>query len=97
MTQQGIYAAPTNISPNRNRTDVKCAEAKEQKLWILEFEVKDHKKGCAVVKASNANNAVRTLFSNGMYNGSPTIYHVTRIEEIVESVESMLICEQIND
>ena len=90
------YASPCEVRPNRDR-EVKCETKESLKLWILEFEVKDNKKGCAVVKAANSNNAVRKLLSDGMYNGSPTIYHVTRIEEIVESVDSMLICEQIND
>ena len=88
------YASPCEVRPNRDR-DVKCEGKELLKLWILEFEVKDNKKGCAVIKAPNANKAVRILFSNGTYNGSPTVYQVTRIEEIIKSPDSMLICEQI--
>ena len=90
------YASPCEVRPNRDR-ESKVVNDSNLRLWVLEFEVKDHKKGCAVIKATNANNAIRILFSNGMYNGTPTVYQVTRVEEIIESVDSMLICEQIND
>ena len=95
MTQQGIYVAPTNVSPNRNRTDVKCAEAKEQKLWIIEFEIKGVGNGCSVVKSPNARGAEVLLKTQGSFNGTPSMYKITRIEEIVMSPDSMLICEQI--
>ena len=95
MTQQGIYVAPTNINPNRNRIDVKCVEAKEQKLWIIEFEIKGVGNGCSVVKSPNAKGAEVLLKTQGTFNGTPSMYKITRIEEIVMSPDSMLICEQI--
>lgn len=66
------------------------------KLWILEFEV-NGAKGCAVVKAANANSASRLLVSSGMYNGTPEAYKIGRIEQIELSPEQMLVCEQINN
>ena len=90
------YVSPSEIRPNRDR-ETKVEVKENAKLWILEFEVKGDKKGCAVVKAANSNSAIRILLSGGMYNGTPSVYQVTRVEEIVESPDVMLICEQIND
>lgn len=66
-----------------------------KKLWIVEFEIKDGGKGCAVVKASNPNEVTTVLKSGGLYNGNPHNYIIHRIEEIVPSPDTMLICEQI--
>lgn len=88
------YITPNEVRPNKNRTD-KCEVKETPRLWILEFNIKNGTKGCAVVKANNPNNAIRMLFAGGQYNGTPTVYEVTRIEEIIESPDEMLICEQI--
>lgn len=64
-------------------------------LWIIEFDVKDKGKGCAVAKASNPEQAFTLLKTQGVFNGSPNVYRVTRIEEIIESPQPMLICEQV--
>lgn len=69
----------------------------KKKLWIMEFELKTHGKGCAVVKAGNPAEAERILEADGMYNSNPKNYVIIRIEEIVPSPESMLICEQITE
>ena len=66
-----------------------------KKLWIIEFEIRNDGRGCAVVKAGNSNEASMVLKSEGLYNGSPIDYRIYRIEEIVPSPETMLICEQI--
>lgn len=66
-----------------------------KKLWIIEFEIRNDGRGCAVVKAGNPNEASRVLKSEGLYNGNPVNYMIYRIEEIVPSPETMLICEQI--
>lgn len=66
-----------------------------KKLWIIEFDIRKEGKGCAVVKAGNPKEAERILVADGMYNGTPIKYEITRIEEIVPSPENMLICEQI--
>lgn len=95
MTQRGIYAAPCDIVPNRDRVDNTDCAVKEQKLWIIEFEVKTLGKGCAVVKASNPKEAETLLKSEGILNGTPSLYDITRIEEIIPSPDSMLIAEQI--
>lgn len=95
MTQRGIYAAPCDIVPNRDRVDNTDCAVKEQKLWIIEFEVKTLGKGCAVVKASNPKEAETLLKSEGVYNGMPYLYDIIRVEEIVPSPDSMLIAEQI--
>lgn len=70
------------------------------KLWVLEFNINPlvtdkNTKGCAVVKAGNSNEAISLLKAGGYYNGTPKAYNVTRVEEIVESPDKMLICEQI--
>lgn len=68
------------------------------RLWILTFTIKSTLcKGCAVVKAHDANRALRLLKSGGMYNSLPSDYEVERIEEIIESPDQMLICEEINN
>lgn len=95
MGQQGIYVAPCNNVPNRDRVETKCTEAITQKLWIVEFEINSRTKGCAVVKSPNARGAEVLVKTQGAYNGTPSMYKITRIEEIVMSPDSMLICEQI--
>ena len=95
MGQQGIYVAPCNNVPNRDRIDTRCTEANTQKLWIVEFEINKITKGCAVVKSPNARGAEVLVKTQGSYNGTPSMYKITKIEEIVMSPDSMLICEQI--
>lgn len=95
MTQRGIYAAPCDTSPGRDRIDVGVAACKEMKLWIVEFSIKDVGNGCAVVKANNPKQAETLLKTQGTFNGLPHLYNITRIEEIVPSPDSMLICEQL--
>lgn len=95
MGQQGIYVAPCNCVPNRDRVETKCTEPITQKLWIVEFEINNITKGCAVVKSPNAKGAEVLVKTQGSYNGTPSMYKITRIEEIVMSPDSMLICEQI--
>ncbi len=68
------------------------------KLWIIEFSINNLEniiKGCAVVKANNPKTAEFLLKSEGIYNGTPHSYKITRIEEIIPSPDSMLIAEQI--
>ena len=91
---KGIYAGPCNNEPNRDRKDI-CN--KKLSLWIIEFFIGNVYPGCAVVKASNAREAEMLVKTNGTFNGNPDMYKITRIEEIVESYEAMLLCEQIND
>lgn len=95
MGQQGIYVAPCSVKPNRDRTDIVEAACKEQRLWVIEFEVSNIGKGCAVVKASNPKDAENKLKTEGSYNGTSYMYKITRIEEIIPSPCGMLLCEQI--
>ena len=95
ITQKGIYVAPCDIVPNRDRVDNTDCAVKEQKLWIIEFEVKTLGKGCAVVKAFNPKEAETLLKSGGAFNGMSYLYDIIRVEEIVPSPDSMLIAEQI--
>lgn len=92
---QGIYASPDCITPNRDREPIS-----DLKIWIIEFEVfivhNATRKGCAVIKAKDANSASQILLKDGSYNGTPNRYSITRIAEIVPSPDSMLLCEQIN-
>lgn len=92
---RGIYVAPCDDVPNRDRVDNTDCAVREQKLWIIEFEIKAIGKGCAVVKASNPKEAETLLKSEGTFNGMGYLYSITRIEEIVPSPDSMLIAEQI--
>lgn len=93
--QRGIYATPCDVRPNRDMVDVKESAIKEQKLWIIEFKVRHSGNGCAVVKAYSPKEAERLLKSEGILNGTPSLYEITRIEEIIPSPDSMLIAEQI--
>lgn len=92
---RGIYASPCDTRPNRDREDTKELACKEQKLWIVEFRVKNIGNGCAVVKAFNPKEAETLLKSGGTFNGMPYLYDIIRVEEIVPSPDSMLIAEQI--
>ena len=71
MGQQGIYVAPCNSVPNRDRIDTRCTEANTQKLWIIEFEIKGVGNGCSVVKSPNAKGAEVLLKTQGTFNGTP--------------------------
>lgn len=93
--QQGIYVAPCEVKPNRDRVDNTCVAVKEQRLWIIEYRVKDVGNGCAVVKAFNPKEAESILKSEGTFNGIPNLYEISRIEEIILSPDSMLIAEQL--
>lgn len=93
--QRGIYAAPCDVKPNRDRVGTEELAVKEQRLWVVEFNIKNIGNGCAVVKAGNPKEAKTLLKSEGMYNGMPYMYNITRIEEIIPSPDSMLIAEQI--
>lgn len=92
---RGIYASPCDVKPNRDVIDKKKLACKEQKLWIVEFRVKNIGNGCAVVKAFNPKEAETLLKSGGAFNGIPYLYDIIRVEEIVPSPDSMLIAEQI--
>ena len=93
--QKGIYVSPCDVRPNRDVIDKKKLACKEQKLWIIEFRVKNVGNGCAVVKAFNPKEAETLLKSGGAFNGTPYLYDIIRVEEIVPSPDSMLIAEQI--
>ena len=95
MTQKGIYAAPCQTTHNRDGVDTKEVTCKEMRLWIVEFSIKDVGNGCAVVKADNPKQAEVLLKTQGAFNGLPHLYSITRIEEIIPSPDSMLICEQL--
>ena len=95
MAQKGIYAAPCQTIPNRDGVDTKEVTCKEMRLWIVEFSIKDVGNGCAVVKADNPKQAEVLLKAQGTFNGLPHLYSITRIEEIIPSPDSMLICEQL--
>lgn len=95
MTQQGIYVAPCQVAPNRDGVDSGATICKEMRLWIVEFNIKDIGNGCAVIKANNPKQAEVLLKTQGTFNGLPHLYSITRIEEIIPSPDSMLICEQL--
>lgn len=95
MIQREIYTAPCQADPNRNTVDTKAVACKEMRLWIVEFSIKNIGNGCAVVKAANPKQAEVLLKTQGTFNGSPHLYNITRIEEIIPSPDSMLICEQL--
>ena len=95
MAQRGIYAAPCQAAPNRDRVNTNGVAYKEMRLWIVEFSINDIGNGCAVIKADNPKQAEVLLKTQGTFNGSPHLYSITRIEEIIPSPDSMLICEQL--
>lgn len=93
--QQGIYCAPNNVLPNRDRVDMECAPDGAMQLWVIEYEVTGIGKGCAVCKATNPKQAEMLLKSNGIYNGSSHLYKVTRIEQVIVPPCNALIAEQV--
>lgn len=94
-TQRGVYVTPDNIRPNRDKVDIEEIATKEMKLWIIEFNIRNRGNGCAVIKAANPKQAETLLKTQGMFNGLSYLYSITRIEEIIPSPDSMLICEQL--
>lgn len=92
---RGIYASPCDVRPNRDMIGTKELATKKQKLWIVEFRVKNIGNGCAVVKAFNPKEAETLLKSEGAFNGTPCLYDIIRVEEIVPSPDSMLLTEQL--
>lgn len=76
---------------------VKDTIKENSRLWIVEYEITHVGKGCAVIKANNAKTVENILLHDGIYNGAPKLYKITRIEEITLSPESMLLCEQFID
>lgn len=95
MLQEGIYEATCGISASRVTIDSKVSVCDEMRLWIVEFSIKDIGNGCAVVKADNPKQAEVLLKTQGTFNGLSHLYKITRIEEIIPSPDSMLICEQL--
>lgn len=93
--QQGIYCAPDNIIPNRDRVDVGCAPDGAMQLWVMEYKVTGIGKGCAMCKAINPQQAEMLLKSNGIYNGSSYLYKVTRIEQVIVPPCNGLMAEQV--
>lgn len=91
----GIYVSPCVNRPNTERECV-CEDAvKEDKLWIIEYEVRSKiTKGCAVVKAPDPNTAQQILKSSGFFNGTPELYSINRIEEIIIPPLCGLVAEQ---
>lgn len=67
------------------------------KLWVIEFDIRGIGKGCAMVKAPNANEANQILRANGMYNATPSEYLITKTEEIDTPHCCGLLAEQTVD
>lgn len=64
------------------------------RLWVIEYELINTGKGCAIVKALNAKKAEDILKHSGTYNGNPSKYSIIRIEEIICPPAEGLIAEQ---
>lgn len=82
------YVAPCEIKPNRDRVA-------KLRLWAVDFNILGESKGCAVIKAANAKNAIDILRAEGTYNGTPKVYNVIGVQEIDETPIEGLISEQI--
>lgn len=95
MEQSKLHIESCDTRSNKDKADIVELAAKEQKLWIAEFNIKNIGKGCAVIKARNPKEAEALLKADGSFNGTPFMYDIIRIEEIVSSPDSMLIAEQI--
>lgn len=95
MAQMGIYEAACSTASNGVTIDSKVSVCDEMRLWIVEFSIKDIGNGCAVIKADNPKQVEMLLKTQGTFNGLPHLYKITRIEEIIPSPDSMLICEQL--
>ena len=50
-------------------------------LWVVTYDSRAAGKGIAMVKAPDAEEACQILTADGMYNGSPQDYLVTKTEE----------------
>lgn len=92
---KGIYAGPDLSCPNRDRKDEGCAPRGELQLWVLEYNVNGIGKGCAMCKASSSEEASMLLKTNGLYNGTPYLYEITRIEQVIVPPCDGLMAEQV--
>lgn len=72
-----------------------CAPNGALQLWVLEFEVRGVGKGCAMCKASNPEEAGILLMKNGVFNGVPSAYLITRIEQVIVPPCNGLMAEQL--
>lgn len=88
--------APIKEPPScDNEVCVGCAPKGAMQLWVMEYEVNGVGKGCAMAKAINAKEAVNILKSSGLYNGAPSLYNVTRVEQIIVPPCNGLMAEQV--
>ena len=88
--------APIKEPPScDNEVCVGCAPKGAMQLWVMEYEVNGVGKGCAMAKAINAKEAVNILKSSGLYNGTPRLYNVTRVEQIIVPPCNGLMAEQV--
>lgn len=72
-----------------------CSSQNTLLLWVMEYEITGIGKGCAMCKATNAQQAEILLKSSGIYNGSSHLYKVTRIEQIIVPPSNGLMAEQL--
>lgn len=63
-------------------------------LWVIAYDSRAVGKGIAMVKAPDAEEAGQILTANGMYNGSPQDYLITKTEEMVVPPCCGLMAEQ---
>lgn len=91
MNTRGRHAV---FAGSRKVTGVKAEPVEVLRLWMIEYNLINTGKGCAVVKASNAKRAEQILKANGMYNGDSNKYSIIRIEEIICPPAEDLIAEQ---
>lgn len=84
---KGIYAGPPNRGPNSDIEPLKRVNTRiinPRKVWILAYEIFNKTKpgkGTAVVVATNAEEAVNILRTNGQYNGTDD-YNIQEIQEV---------------
>lgn len=80
---------------DENKKDLGCAPDGALQLWVMEYEVTGIGKGCAITKAVNPQEAEELLRTNGIYNGKPYLYKVTRIEQVIVPPCNGLMAEQV--
>lgn len=80
---------------NEEMKDCHVSPMRNKKLWLIDFEIRKKGKGCAVIQASNSNEAIQLLKSEGVFNGTPSDYLINRVEEIIPAINSVLLSEQV--
>ena len=77
--------------------DTDCTPTVKKRLWVIDYKVtltESTVHGVALVKAANEHIAENILTHDSQFNAYRENFKIKRIEEVVESLDDMLLCEE---